>query len=98
MGMKPLFAVLVLIALSACGERAEPGTPLAARFMAAEYVGKLYAVDPVHVKQEPVVDGETAKVTALFQNKACDLTLTKNMTANQYGWVTSTIDCHAANQ
>jgi hypothetical protein len=86
-----LLFVSVAALLSACGEHAEPGSSLAARFMVAEFVGKSYHVDLVHVDEEPVVVGDTAKVTAVFQGGACRLELAKKLDANQYGWLAKTI-------
>lgn len=67
---------------------------MAARFMAAETVGSLLDVEPVWVKQDPEISGDTAKVTAETKKVACDLILVRHATANRYGWVTQSIDCH----
>ena len=95
---KIILMILVALALSACGDKAEPGTSLAARFMAAEFVGKLYDVEPVSVTDEPVVNGDTAKVTTIFKDKACIVGLVKHPTANKYGWVAESIQCGKVTQ
>ncbi len=96
--LRKRFPVLIAIAAivfvcAACGDRAKPGTALAARFMAAEAVGKMFDVEPVWVKKDPVVNGDMAKVVATFKDQECDLELAKSMTANQYGWVMKSIQC-----
>lgn len=79
--------------LTACGEKSEPGTALAARFMAAEAVSQMYEAERVWVKDEPVVNGDTANVTATFRDQTCILDLVKHSTANKYGWVMKSIRC-----
>lgn len=76
-----------------CGESAEPGTALAARYMAAEYVGKQFRVDPVYIAEEPIVAGDNAIVTATYHDQQCKLELVKTPLVNQYGWLTKTMNC-----
>lgn len=92
--MKILLTVLIATALlSACGEHAQPGSPLAARFAAAEFVGKAYNVDPVRVRDEPVILGDTANVNAEFDGGTCKLELVKKVDANRYGWLAKKVAC-----
>ncbi|ALS68445.1 hypothetical protein AT395_24850 (plasmid) [Pandoraea apista] len=79
--------------LSACGEHAQPGSLLAARFAAAEAVGKAYKIDPVHVNEEPEVVGEVAHVKTTFSGGACTVELVKRALANRHGWLAKTITC-----
>jgi hypothetical protein len=79
--------------LSACGEHAAPGSSLAARFAAAEFVGKAYNVDPVRVNDEPVISGDIANVVTVFNGGMCKLELEKKVDANQYGWLAKKIAC-----
>ncbi|MDR5799033.1 MULTISPECIES: hypothetical protein [Caballeronia] len=93
--MKRLSMVLIVpVLLSACGEHAQPGSSLAARYAAAEFVGKAYNVDPVRVKDEPVIVGETANVTTEFDGGTCKLVLVKQVDADQYGWLAKKIACN----
>jgi hypothetical protein len=69
--------------LTACGEHAKPGSPLAARFAAAESVGKIYNVDPVRVNDEPVISGGAAGVVTAFVCGTCKLDLVKNQCSSR---------------
>ncbi|ABO59754.1 hypothetical protein LA345_40560 (plasmid) [Burkholderia vietnamiensis] len=92
--MKRFSMVLIVpVLLSACGEHAQPGSSLAARYAAAEFVGKTYNVDPVRVKDEPVIVGDTANVITEFDGGTCRLELGKQVDANQYGWLAKKIAC-----
>ncbi|MGB8419664.1 hypothetical protein [Paraburkholderia sp.] len=88
-----LIVLAVATLLSACGEHAEPGSSLAARFAAAEFVGKAYNVDPVRVNDEPVISGDTANVTTVFNGGMCKLELVKKVDANPYGWLARKVAC-----
>lgn len=93
--MKTEMKAILMLALMAvgCGESAEPGTALAARYMAAEYVGKQLRVDPVYIAEEPIVAGDSAIVTATYRDQQCKLELVKTPLVNQYGWLTKTMNC-----
>lgn len=79
--------------LAACGEHAPAGSPLAARFAGAEFVGKAYDVDPVRVNDDPIISGDTAKVGAEFLHGVCKLDLVRKVDANQYGWLVTKVVC-----
>lgn len=92
--MKHISIVLAVpLLMSACGDHAQPGSSLAARFAAAEAVGKMRSVDPVEVRDEPVFDGDIANVSTVFNGGACQVELVKRMDANKYGWVAKAITC-----
>ncbi|HEY8096955.1 MAG TPA: hypothetical protein VIE65_12810 [Methylobacter sp.] len=90
---KKYYALLMLCMLAACGNHIVPGTPTAARVMAAEYVGKLFGADPVRVNEEPIVVMNTTVVHTLLTDRVCDVSLKKNSVANEYGWVGTDIKC-----
>ena len=90
-GKKAVFILALMVA--GCGETAEPGSALAARYMAAEYVGKQFQVDPVHITEEPIVAGDSAIVVATYRDQQCKLELVKTPLVNQYGWLTKTMNC-----
>lgn len=86
-------AILLALIVAGCGESVEPGSALAARYMAAEYVGKQFQVEPVHIAEDPIVAGDSAIVIATFRDQQCKLDLIKAPFFNQYGWVTKTMNC-----
>lgn len=90
-GMKTILMLALIVV--GCGETAEPGSALAARYMAAEYVGKQFQVDPVHIAEEPIVAGDSAIVIATYRDQQCKLELVKTQLVNQYGWLTKTMNC-----
>ncbi|MFP3637843.1 hypothetical protein [Paraburkholderia sp. SIMBA_054] len=90
---KALVSFAIPALLSACGEHAQPGSSLAARFAAAEVVGKAYEVDPVRVNAEPVISGETANVVAEFKGGTCNVELGRSESAEPYGWLAKRIAC-----
>jgi hypothetical protein len=92
--MRNILIIGLVSLLAACGERAEPGTALAARFMAAEYVGKHNRIDPVYVREEPVINGDTATVETVFgTNKGCRVELIRAPLEKEYGWLVKAMVC-----
>lgn len=96
--MRNILIVGVVFLLAACGERAEPGTSLAARFLAAKYVGELHNVEPVFVHDDPVVKGDTATVKTTFgASKGCTVELVRSNSEKEYGWLVKAIACATIN-
>lgn len=89
-----IFAVVSF--LSGCGERAAPGTAPAARFMAAEFVGKMFNIESVVVNQDPVVEGNAARVVTTDKQRTCNLVLVKTDNEKKYGWLVDSIKCHSS--
>jgi hypothetical protein len=92
--MRNILIIGLVSLLTACGERAEPGTPLAARFLAAKFVGEAHMADPVVVRDEPVINGDTATVKTEFgKNKGCTVELVRSDSEKEYGWLVKAIAC-----
>lgn len=72
-------------------ETAVPGSAEAVKAMVPAYLGQLLTV-----VDTPVVKGDTATVRARILDQTCNLTLTKNPAANEFGWVVSKQRCNKA--
>jgi hypothetical protein len=94
--------VAVSLAIMACGNvnkpvHAEPGSVLAARFLAAKTVGEAHRVDPVRVSEEPKVQGNLATVKAVFgADKMCVVKLARFEAEKVYGWIVEGMACGSA--
>lgn len=75
----------------------EPGSALAARFLAAEYVGKANSADPVRVNQAPSLQADHATViTAFGLGQECTVRLVRSDTEIKYGWLVESMACGQA--
>ena len=80
----------------ACGERVVPGSALAAKLLAKNYVNG--GLDPVYVKEEPVIKGERAMVKTVYGiNKGCTVGMVRSKAEIEFGWKIVAIACGAAN-
>ena len=76
---------------------AEPGSALAARFLAAEYVGKAQRVDPVRVDKAPRMHGDRATViTAFGAGNECAVRMVQASSEKRYGWLVESMACGQA--
>ncbi|MYM92643.1 hypothetical protein GTP90_02070 [Rugamonas sp. FT81W] len=77
---------------------APPGSPLAARLLAAQYVGQSQGADPVRVNEEPVIQAGTATVKTVFgTNQECTVKLVRSHDETRYGWLVERVACGQAN-
>lgn len=75
----------------------EAGSALAARFLAAEYVGKANSADPVRVDQAPSIQADRATViTAFGMRQECRVRLVRSDTEIKYGWLVESMACGEA--
>ena len=82
--------------LTKSGE-AEPGSLLAARLLAAEYVGKAYRADPVRVDQAPSIQADRATVKTVFGvGKECMVRMVRANFEKKYGWLVENMTCSQA--
>lgn len=96
-----LLAFLVAIVLGIIGYRgltkppaSQPGSALAARFLAAKYVGTSLKIDPVHVYEPPEINGAKAIVkTVVGANKGCTVNLIRSESDAEYGWLVERMAC-----
>jgi hypothetical protein len=73
---------------------AEPGSALAARFLAAEYVGKALSADPVRVDQAPSIQADRATVIAVVGvGKECTVRMIRSNVERKYGWLVESLSC-----
>ena len=97
--MRRRFLYLLLASLSllaACGERVVPGSALAAKLLAKNYVNG--GLDPVYVKEEPFIKGEKAMVKTVYGiNKGCTVGMVRSEAEIEFGWKIVAIACGAAN-
>ena len=76
---------------------APPGTPLAARFLAAKYVGMTQSVDPVRVNDAPIIEGNRATAKAVFGKGAeCTVRMVRAESEKEYGWMVEASACGSA--
>lgn len=76
---------------------AEPGSALAARFLAAEYVGKAHRADPVRVDQAPSIQADRATViTAFGISEKCTVRMVRSSSDEKYGWIVENMACGQA--
>lgn len=74
-----------------------PGSPLAARLLAAAYVGETSGFDPVYVNEEPVIRGDKAMVRTVYgTNKGCTVGMVRSAADREYGWLVTAIACGPA--
>lgn len=96
-----LLAVVVAVVLGVLAYRgltkpveAEPGSALAARFLAAEYVGKLHNADPVRVDQPPTIEADHATVITNFGvSKKCTVRMVRSNLEKKHGWLVESLAC-----
>lgn len=99
-----ILCVVVAVVLGTVGYRgltkpveAEPGSALAARFLAAEYVGKVHRTDPVRVDQAPSIQADRATVmTVLGAGKGCMVRMVRSNSDRKYGWLVESMACGQA--
>jgi hypothetical protein len=73
-----------------------PGSPLAARFLAAEYVGISHKTEPVYVYEAPVIQAGKAVVKTVFgktKNNECIVRMIRSEQETKYGWLVESMAC-----
>lgn len=71
-----------------------PGSALAARFLAAEHVGKASSADPVRVDQAPTIQaGRATVITAFGLGQECTVRMVQSDTEKRYGWLVESMAC-----
>ena len=73
------------------------GSPIAARFLAAKYVGMSQRTHPVRVNDAPIIEGNRATAKAVFGNGAeCTVRMVRVESEKEYGWMVEAIACDSA--
>lgn len=75
-----------------------PGTDMAARLLAAKYVGLKQGADPVRVIEAPIIQAGRATVKTVFgRNKGCTVRMALAESEKEYGWLIEGLACGEVN-